>query len=52
MALGGRGYQGFCDNSTNALLIKSVTMGGGGVNNYQKLRDVIYGRPLRSRLSK
>ncbi len=23
-----------------------VTMGGGGVNNNQKLRDVIYGRPL------
>jgi hypothetical protein len=22
-------------------------MGGGGVKNYQKLRDVIYGRPLR-----
>jgi hypothetical protein len=21
--------------------------GGGGVKNYQKLRDVIYGRPLR-----
>ena len=21
-------------------------MGGGGVKNYQKLRDVIYGRPL------
>jgi hypothetical protein len=40
-----RGYQGFCDNSTKALLIKSVTMGGGGVKNYQKLRDVIYERP-------
>jgi hypothetical protein len=44
-ALGGRGYQGFCDNSTKALLIKSVTMGGGGVKNYEKLRDVSYGRP-------
>jgi hypothetical protein len=42
----GRGYQGFCDNSTKALLIKSMTMGRGGVKNYQKLRDVIYGRPL------
>jgi hypothetical protein len=21
-------------------------MGGGGVKNYQKLRDVIYGRPI------
>ncbi len=26
-ALGGRGYQGFCDNSIKALLLKSVTMG-------------------------
>jgi hypothetical protein len=43
-ALEGRGYQGFCDNSTNALLLNSLTMGGGGVKNYQKLRDVIYGR--------
>jgi hypothetical protein len=43
--LGGRGYQGFCDDSTIALVIKSVTMGGGGVKNYQILRDVIYGRP-------
>ncbi len=46
-ALGERGYQGFCDNSNRATLIKSVTMGGGGVKNYQKLRDVIYGRPPR-----
>ncbi len=45
-ALGGRGYQEFCDNSTKALLIKSVTMGEGGVKNYEKLRDVNYGRPL------
>ncbi len=45
-ALGGRGYRGFCDNSSKALLIKSVTMRGGGVKNYEKLRDVIYGRPL------
>ncbi len=45
-ALGGRGYKGFCDNSTKALVLKSVTMGGASVINYQKLRDVIYGRPL------
>ena len=41
--LGGRGYQGFCDNSTKAIVLKRVTMGGGGVKNYPKLRDVIYG---------
>ncbi len=45
MALGWREYQGFCDNSTKTLLLKSETMGGGGMKNYQKLRDVIYGRP-------
>jgi hypothetical protein len=28
-AIGGRGYQGFCDNSIKALVLKSVTMGGG-----------------------
>jgi hypothetical protein len=27
--LGGRRYQGFCDNSTKALVMKSVTMGRG-----------------------
>ena len=27
--LGGRGYQGFCDNSTKALVLKTVTMGEG-----------------------
>ena len=42
-AQGGRGYQGFCDNSTKVLLLKSVTMAGGGVKIYPKLRDVIYG---------
>jgi hypothetical protein len=46
-ALGGRGYKGFCDESTKALVIKCVTMGGGGVKNDQILRDVIYGRPQR-----
>jgi hypothetical protein len=45
-ALGEKGYQGFCDNSNKALLLKSVTMGGGGVENHRKLRDVIYGRPI------
>jgi hypothetical protein len=40
----GEGYQGFCDNSTKASVLKSVTMGGGVVKNYQKLRDIIYGR--------
>jgi hypothetical protein len=39
----GEGYQAFCNNSIKALLLKIVTM---GVKNYQKLRDVIYGRPL------
>ena len=33
MALEGRGYQGFCDDSTRALVIKSVTVGKGGVKN-------------------
>jgi hypothetical protein len=46
MALEGRGYQGFCDKSIEAFVLKSVTMGGGGVKKYQKLRDVIYGRSL------
>ncbi len=53
--LRGRGYKGFCDNSTKALLktkkVRSVTCdngggGGGCVNNYQKLGDFIYGQPL------
>ena len=46
--LGGRRYQGFCDYSNKALVLKTVTERGRGVKNYQKLRDVIYGRPLRS----
>ena len=45
-AYGGRGYQGFCDGSTRALLVKCVTIGGGGVKNCAKLLDIIYGRPL------
>jgi hypothetical protein len=36
----------FCDESTRALVIKSVTTGGGGIKNVQNLLDVIYGRPL------
>ena len=43
-----RGNQGFCDNSTKALVLKSVTIGLGYVKNHQKMRDVIYGRPLSS----
>ncbi len=39
------GYQGFCDDSNKALLIKSVPMGGGVVKYYQILFDDIYGRP-------
>jgi hypothetical protein len=54
----GEGYQGFrdnstrCDNSTRALLLKSVMM-RGSVKNYQKLNYFyyIYGRPLTIYLS-
>jgi hypothetical protein len=45
-ALGGRRYQGFCDNSTKASLLNCMTIGGGSIKNYQKLCEVIYGRPL------
>ena len=31
--LGGMRSQGFCDDSTRAFVLKSVTMGGGGVKN-------------------
>ncbi len=41
-ALEGRGYQGFCDYSNEALILKGVTI---GCQKDQKLRDVIYGRP-------
>lgn len=44
---GGWGYQGYCDNSIEALVLRSVTIGGGGVKKYQKHRDVIYVRPLK-----
>jgi hypothetical protein len=35
------GDQGFCDNSNNASVIESVTMGEGGIKKFPKLRDVI-----------
>ena len=41
--LRGRG-QGVCDDSTEAVVIKSVTM-GEGVQTLLNLRDVIYERP-------
>ena len=41
-----QGGQGFCDNRTKALVIKRVTMRGGGVKKCPNLCDVIYGRPL------
>ncbi len=44
-ALVGGGIKDF--NSTKAFLLKSVRIGGEGVKNYQKLRDVIYGRSLK-----
>ncbi len=44
MALGGKRYQGFYDNGTKALALKSVTKRGRGC---QKLLDVIYGRLLK-----
>jgi hypothetical protein len=43
ITLVGRGCQGFCDNSTRALVMKSVMMGEVGVKNNPNLRDVIYG---------
>ena len=49
-ALRWKGYQGFCNNSTKALVLKGVTMGGGGVKNYPKSRNVIYGWPLSCHL--
>ncbi len=45
--LEGRDNQRFCDDSTEALVLKSVTMGVGGVKKYQILRDVIYGTPQK-----
>ena len=33
----GEGYQGFCDDITKALVLKSMTMGEGVSKNYQKI---------------
>ena len=38
--------QWLCDDSTKALVLKCVAIGGGGLKNVQKWRDVIYRRPL------
>ncbi len=32
-ALGGKGYQGFCDDSTRVIVLKSVTIGKGVLKN-------------------
>ncbi len=40
--------KGFCEDSTKALVIKSVTKGVGVVKNYQILCDISYGRPLKA----
>jgi hypothetical protein len=42
----GGGIKDFVTLVLKALLLKCVTMGGGGVKNCQKFRDVIDGRPL------
>jgi hypothetical protein len=48
----GEGISRSFENSTKALLIKkSMMIGEGGVKNYRKLRDVIYGR-IQSRVYK
>ena len=47
--LRGRG-QGVCDDSTEAVVIKSVTM-GEGVQTLLNLRDVIYERPPLMKVS-
>jgi hypothetical protein len=44
-ALGGRGYQGFCDNLTKALVLPSVTIRRWGVKYDLILHDHNYGRP-------
>ena len=41
--------QGFCDDSTKALVIECVPM-GKGVQNCPKLRDIIYGRYAQANL--
>jgi hypothetical protein len=42
-ALGGRGCQGFIDNSTMALVIKKLDNGEKDFENNPNMRDVIYG---------
>ena len=49
--LRGGGGEGFCDDSTKTFVKKRVTMGVGGVKNYPKLRYVIYGRPLCTKIA-
>ena len=39
-----RGVQGFCDETTKAVVLKRVTM---GLKKFPRLFDVIYIRPLR-----
>jgi hypothetical protein len=41
MVLGVGGIEEY--NSTKAIVLKSVTKGGGGIKNHPKLLDVIYG---------
>jgi hypothetical protein len=41
----GLGVSRICDNNNKSSAIKSVIIGGRGVNNNPNLRDVIYGRP-------
>jgi hypothetical protein len=43
LALGGKSCQGFCDNRTEVIVMKCVTMVGGDVKNNPNLHDVIYG---------
>ena len=38
--------QGFCDDSTKAVVMKRVTMRKGVIKNCPKFCDVVYGRPL------
>ena len=46
----GEGGQGFNDNGTEALVLKSVTIGGEGgfIKKCPQFCNVIYGRPLIS----
>jgi len=44
--LKGRGYQGLGHDSTEAFVLKGVTMGGEGCQSLSMLLNVIYGWPL------